>query len=394
VSGTSNVGGIEGYHEGGNVTSCYAIGRISGTSNVGGAVGYFLNGGYIYNCHWDTNTTGRNEGYGYAEAPSSFSGCTGLTTHQMKQPANFGWNFTAVWTIREDSTYPGLRTVDNNAPFAFADSFSITTDTFALLHLLLNDYDIETIQQYLVLKVKSTSPGATTDTTSTLILSASVDTVKYRIGEIRAASGDTLWGNIATAIITFAGVPNTPNLVSPVDNAVGVSISPNMRWHKVSHATHYTLQIASDSLFTDIISQDSLLTDTTKTIIGLVVGAKCFWRVNATNTMGAGAWSAVYNFTTGSVVNRINLPSKYPSTFNLGISSTGAIKYALPKSSHVSLQFYSMNGKLIYEPVNCQQNEGCYSVNVQNSSALAKGAYLVAFKAGEYNKTKISSVRL
>lgn len=388
VSGASNVGGIEGYHEGGDIRSCYATGRMSGTSNVGGVVGYFLNGGYISNCHWDTNTTGQTAGFGYSELPSSFGNCSGLTTYQMKQSANFsGWDFTTVWTIRENNTYPGLRTVENNAPFAFADTCSITTDTFALSRLLLNDYDIETIQQYLVVKVKRASAGSKTDSIRTLLLSASVDTVKYRIGEIRAAAGDTLWGNIATAILTYAAVPRAPDLVSPLDNAVGVSISPRMLWNKVPHTAHYTLQIASDSLFTTIISQDSLLTDTTKTIIGLVVGAKCFWRVNASNAIGAGAWSAVYDFTTGTVANKTN-SSIQPSIFNVGISSTGAIKYAISKSSHVSLQCYSMNGKLIYEPVNMQQGTGYYMVNMQRS-VVAAGSYLVVFQAGDYHQKKM-----
>jgi hypothetical protein len=122
----------------------------------------------------------------------------------MKNSLNFsGWDFSTAWTIRADSTYPGLRSIDN-APFAFADTFS-TNRTFALALLLLNDCDIETACNNLTLRVTSISRG-TSDGISTLIFSdtianGTVAIVNYRVGEIRAT--DTLWGNIATAIITL-----------------------------------------------------------------------------------------------------------------------------------------------------------------------------------------------
>jgi hypothetical protein len=122
----------------------------------------------------------------------------------MKKASYFiGWNFDTTWAIRSDSTYPGLRKLDN-APFAFVDTFS-TNRTFILSKLLLNDCDIETARSNLTLKVISASAG-TTDGISTLVFPYSVPngtvaTIKYRIGEIRAV--DTFWGMIATAIVTL-----------------------------------------------------------------------------------------------------------------------------------------------------------------------------------------------
>jgi hypothetical protein len=115
-------------------------------------------------------------------------------------------SFSTLWEIRQDSTYAALRGVSNNAPFAFADTFK-TNRTFSLSKLLANDCDLETGRKNLTLKVVNATSG-TTDSVSTLAFPASiangrVDTLKYRVGEIRSAIGDTLWGNIATSIITL-----------------------------------------------------------------------------------------------------------------------------------------------------------------------------------------------
>jgi hypothetical protein len=65
--------------------------------------------------------------------------------------------------------------------------------------------------------------------------------------------------------------------------------------------------------------------------------------------------------------------------------------YALPKSAHVSLRLYSLNGQLQSELVNKHQDAGNYSLNMLRGS-LAAGAYLVAFKAGEYHQEKMVSL--
>jgi hypothetical protein len=94
----------------------------------------------------------------------------------------------------------------DNAPFAFADTMKIGR-TFSLSKLLGNDCDVETVRKYLILKVISATVG-TTDSVTTLTLPASIangknDTVKYRVGEVRASVGDTLWGNSAVAVLTL-----------------------------------------------------------------------------------------------------------------------------------------------------------------------------------------------
>ncbi|MDO9258158.1 MAG: T9SS type A sorting domain-containing protein, partial [Bacteroidales bacterium] len=114
-----------------------------------------------------------------------------------------GWDFNKVWVIRTDSTYPGLRGIDN-APFALPD-FLKSNRTFTLSRLLLNDYDLQSVHKNLVLKIIRVSEGIT-DSVSKFTFPVNVsngkaDTLYYRVGKVLVA--DTLWGNTAKSVITL-----------------------------------------------------------------------------------------------------------------------------------------------------------------------------------------------
>ena len=84
----------------GTITNCYSTGDVNGgTANIGGAIGY--NSGGTYNdVFWDTQTS----------LQATSAGGTGKTTAQMKQEATFtNWDFSTIWDITEDVTYPWLR---------------------------------------------------------------------------------------------------------------------------------------------------------------------------------------------------------------------------------------------------------------------------------------------
>lgn len=396
VIGTTNVGGLigycghnvifnpgtPGYSHIGFASYSYATGHVSGSTDVGGLFGLFnywapVNTANIRSeCCWNVKTTGQSSCCGAINANYSIY-ATGLTTAQMKDSSQTDTlQFPSTWVIRNDSTYPGLLGVDN-APFAFADSLT-TTGTFALSQLLLNDYDIETDQQHLVLKVQTISAG-TTDSLNTLTFPASgvtADTITYRVGEVRTK--DTLWGNCATSIILLAPLP--PAAVSPVNNATNVPVSSLLAWTKVSGAVSYRLQIATDSLFA--FKRDTSVTDTEVSFGVLNESTRYFWHVNVTNAICASEWSPVYRFTTVAPDNVI--AAAIPKAFNFAVSSlTGIVRYSLPKAQQVSLRLYGMNGKLISEIVDKVQNPGYYSLGLRKSVCSA-APYLVVFKAGEF----------
>jgi len=100
VDGDDEVGGFvgEGY---GTFTNCYSSGAVTGNTNLGGLVGDDDFGSLACNdCFWDTTTSGQAD-----------SECgTGKATADMYKEATFtGWDFTDVWDIVEDTSYPTLQ---------------------------------------------------------------------------------------------------------------------------------------------------------------------------------------------------------------------------------------------------------------------------------------------
>jgi hypothetical protein len=97
------IGGLVGVN-GGGISNCYSTGNVSSGLNssfLGGLVG--ANTGTLIGCFWDTQTSGQ----------TTSAGGTGKTTAEMNIPATFtlvGWDFTNVWGIIQNQTYPYLQT--------------------------------------------------------------------------------------------------------------------------------------------------------------------------------------------------------------------------------------------------------------------------------------------
>ncbi len=139
VVGMHNVGGLLGYNGGGTVFDSYAVGRVTGGETAGGLIGYQASGDVkfcyasvnvtgdteiggllgnshgddLYGCFWDKETSGFDSGYGGQ----------GKTTNEMKTRSTFtdaGWDFTTLWCMAENVTYPLLRWQDTEPPVAEA----------------------------------------------------------------------------------------------------------------------------------------------------------------------------------------------------------------------------------------------------------------------------------
>jgi hypothetical protein len=199
VSGNSQVGGFAGLIES-NVTNCYATGKVTGVTDIAGFAGYFCGGKTTTNCFFNTETSGQTI---FANGAGTQTNCYGKTTAQMKQQATFnGFNFTDNWQIREDLTYPALKNISNNAPFAFAVNISKHNLSFSFAELFA--YDYETLQNAITIKVENPVNLITNESQIIFTHQAPINTaipIFYRVGEIISAD-DTLWGNRAPAILT------------------------------------------------------------------------------------------------------------------------------------------------------------------------------------------------
>ena len=96
--------------------------------------------------------------------------------------------------------------------------------------------------------------------------------------------------------------PGAPTLISPVDFAAGVSIEPEFTWNAVATADSYTLEVATDQSFNNIVASHSGITTTNYTVTGLANNTQYYWRVSATNAGGTSGWSNAWTFTTTSEI--------------------------------------------------------------------------------------------
>jgi hypothetical protein len=120
--------------------------------------------------------------------------------------------------------------------------------------------------------------------------------------------------------------PGVPALLSPPNNYVYAPVSFSIRWSTAVLAAAYHLQIALDTLMTNMFLNDSAIGDTTRAI-RVAPSTAYYWRVRAANTESSyGAWSSVRRFSTASVAPAVPIPS-YPLAGTTNVSRTPRLQW-------------------------------------------------------------------
>jgi hypothetical protein len=122
---------------------------------------------------------------------------------------------------------------------------------------------------------------------------------------ITAGANQLIRGIAFSPVAPPPPVPLAPTPVSPANNSTGNLTSLILVWNKPANATNYRVQLATDSLFTNIVINDSTLTDSLRSITGLVPLTNYWWRVNAKNVSGTSAFSTAFKFRTLGVPAQI-----------------------------------------------------------------------------------------
>jgi hypothetical protein len=99
-------------------------------------------------------------------------------------------------------------------------------------------------------------------------------------------------GNIAPPNIA-------PILESPLNNSIGISLTPLMNWDSVANSNSFRIQLSEDSSFISKVL-DSIITISQLIIPSNVLlnNTKYYWKVCGNNNGGNGPWSTIWNFTT------------------------------------------------------------------------------------------------
>ncbi|MEX0720334.1 MAG: T9SS type A sorting domain-containing protein [Balneolaceae bacterium] len=133
----------------------------------------------------------------------------------------------------------------------------------------------------------------------------------WRVRAINEA-GESDWSEI-WSFTTIVDQPDVITLVSPPNNATGVSINPGFEWEVMEEADSYNFQLATDAGFNDLVTEESGLESTTTGLEEVLENnTQYYWRVRGVNSGGEGDWSDVWNFTTvvnqPGIVNLISPP--------------------------------------------------------------------------------------
>lgn len=192
---------------------------------------------------------------------------------------------------------------------------------------------------------------------------------------------------------TTGALPIASTLYLPANGAIGQPLTPTLTWQSQLNIVRYHVQISTASDFSVITDSGSVTTAQRIIPAGrLIIGAVYYWRVKATNFVGTGAFSSVYNFSTSITgVNTLNseLPKEYklfenfPNPFN----PVTKIKFSVPKSEKVTLKIYNTAGKLMIELLNNYINPGTYEVQ-WNAENFSSGVYYYSIESASFRDTK------
>ncbi|MBI2427230.1 MAG: fibronectin type III domain-containing protein [Ignavibacteriales bacterium] len=113
----------------------------------------------------------------------------------------------------------------------------------------------------------------------------------------RNDAGTSPWSTI-WSFTTSKESLDIPVLLSPPNQSVDQPTTVTLYWAPVPTAQSYRVQISTSQSFTAQIIDDSLLSNTSKSVSGILSNTQYYWRVSARNSTGISDWTAPWSFTT------------------------------------------------------------------------------------------------
>jgi hypothetical protein len=289
----------------------------------------------------------------FSNTVSSMNGISGLSQQliSLADSTEYYWRVAAVnaagtgpWSsVWNFTTIP-------NAPAGVVLSAPVNGVLGVALSLSLNWSAVSRAASYRV-QVSTAGDFSSTvvDDSSLTVLSQAITgltnnmTYAWRVRATNAA-GAGAW----SSVWDFSTVIGSPELSLPLNNAIGQPVLPSISWSSTNGAVSYGIQVSTASGFATTILSQSGITGTQSVIGPLPCNALCFWRVNATNAGGPGAWSAVWDFTTIVAApvlaypsdNAINIPTSMTLSWN---PAANAVSYLVEVSSSATFA----NGSII-----------------------------------------------
>ncbi len=154
-----------------------------------------------------------------------------------------------------------------------------------------------------------------------------------------------------TILKTMTGglpIPAAPVLVYPPNNSTDLPVNLTLQWNPSAGATSYKVQVSTVANFYVITDSASVTSGQYTVPAGkLQPGYTYFWRVKASNSVGASDWSTVWCFSTGLVPQAPILIS--PVNGFIGTSTTPVLDWdSLPGVSSYTIQISTVPNFTIF----------------------------------------------
>lgn len=140
----------------------------------------------------------------------------------------------------------------------------------------------------------------------------------WRISSINSA-GESAWSEVRT-FRTQVVTPGVPGLSLPPNDLTNAKTPLLLDWEPVQGATSYSVSVATDASFENIVANSEGQAATEFLVTALLPQTRYYWRVRARNTAGFGNWSTIWNFTTAvQVPDQVVLVAPTSQSINVSI---------------------------------------------------------------------------
>lgn len=157
-----------------------------------------------------------------------------------------------------------------------------------------------------------------------------------------------------------AQVPYPPLLITPAaESTVNQTLPVSLFWTPKGFARYYQLQVAEDAAFTNLLVDESYLTESRYTLLSVDANTRYYWRVRTTNYGGTGDWS-VGSFTTVPPFIQVTVPNG-GEAWQRGLRRF--IKWNANLAETVAIQLYQ-GGTLVRTITTNAPNIGAYAWQV------------------------------
>jgi hypothetical protein len=206
----------------------------------------------------------------------------------------------------------------------------------------------------------------------------------YRTKQVNVTVNSTAPTNTDIMLAPLHPRPPAPQLIYP---QLGDTVRIRTfiyDWSDITLATKYRLEVATDSMFADIIILDSGLTASQFEVVSPFSNGHYYWRVKGGNANGWGPYTGKSDFFVQAPVginenktlpNGVGLRQNIPNPFN----ASTKIDFDLPNRAKVLLQIYDITGAIVARPLDATLEAGHHSLIWNGKSdkgqQLASGAY-------------------